>query len=87
MKKSNDNLTDNLDLERVGTLIGKKIKDRRKKNGVSRAHLAEKSGISSSKISRLENGNGRLPILLYLQIATALEMSLPDIIREIENSP
>jgi transcriptional regulator with XRE-family HTH domain len=69
----------------AGKLFGEKIKNYRSQNGLSRAKLAQQSGVSISQISRLENGNGSSSMLICLRLAAALEIKLSDMLREIEN--
>lgn len=62
----------NLDM----TLIGKRIKDRRKELNLTQTDIKAMAGISSGNMSEIENGN-RLPAASTLmQLASALQCSV-----------
>lgn len=64
-------------------MIGKKIKEFRKKNNLTMRELAEKSSISASYISDLENMRNKKPSLDVLsKIADALNISVSELIGE-----
>lgn len=64
-------------------MIGKKIKEFRKKNNLTMRELAEKSSISASYISDLENMRNKKPSLDVLsKIADALDISVSELIGE-----
>ncbi|MEX6397367.1 helix-turn-helix domain-containing protein [Providencia hangzhouensis] len=46
----------------IHTIIGIKIKNRRKELGLSGANLADKLNLSQQQISRYENGINKIPI-------------------------
>ncbi|ENU1227070.1 helix-turn-helix domain-containing protein [Providencia rettgeri] len=56
----------------IHTIIGIKIKNRRKELGLSGANLAEKLNLSQQQISRYENGINKIPINHLVDIAEAL---------------
>lgn len=62
--------------------IGEMIKTARNNKGWSMAQLAEKSGISSSLISDLENNKGKVPnIFTLISIARALNLADDEFIK------
>jgi transcriptional regulator with XRE-family HTH domain len=69
---------------RTAVLISSKLRMRRQESGLSVANLAMISGISISKIRRMEKGSGTPTMLVCLKLANALEANLADIIREAE---
>ncbi|ENG4183588.1 helix-turn-helix domain-containing protein [Providencia hangzhouensis] len=56
----------------IHTLIGIKIKNRRKELGLSGANLANKLNLSQQQISRYENGINKIPINHLVDIAEVL---------------
>ncbi|WP_082038843.1 helix-turn-helix domain-containing protein [Vibrio rotiferianus] len=61
----------------VGTasiVVGKKIKEIRKKKSLTIEDLSEKSGVSVGHISRLENGKKSPTISTLEKLATALDV-------------
>jgi len=65
--------------------IGQNIKKKRQESGLTLKALSEKSGISSSMISKIENCQTCPPISTYGRIASALKVSLGDIIQNNAN--
>ncbi len=64
------------------TSIGRYIADIRNEKGISQRELAEKSGISNTEVSRLENGKRINPSPATLKaIANALEISYADLMK------
>ena len=67
-------------------MIGKKIKEFRKKNNLTIRELAKKSSVSASYISDLESVGKKKPSLDVLsKIATALNISVSELIEENSN--
>ena len=63
--------------------MGDKIKKRRKKLGMSMADLAEKTGLSTTYISNLENNNRNNPSKEAMdKIAYALKSTVPQLFYE-----
>lgn len=56
----------------IHTIIGIKIKNRRKELGLSGSNLANKLNLSQQQISRYENGINKIPINHLVDIAEAL---------------
>lgn len=62
-------------------MLGVKIKSARESKNMSIYELANKSGLSDSYLSRLENGQRKDPsISTVIKIVTALEISINDFI-------
>lgn len=63
-------------------MLGNRIKGVRKSKNMSIYELASKSGLSDSYLGRLENGKRKDPsISTVIKIATALEISIEDLIK------
>jgi XRE family aerobic/anaerobic benzoate catabolism transcriptional regulator len=62
--------------------LGDKLRDARAKRGQSRRLLAVESGVSERYLAQLEAGQGNVSILLLRQIATALDLSLTELLAE-----
>ena len=61
--------------------LGQKIKQFREETGLSLNGLAEKSGISKSYLSQLENGTSKQPsAAILLKIASALGITIADLL-------
>jgi transcriptional regulator with XRE-family HTH domain len=56
--------------------LGKKIRDYRKKLGLTQEMLAEKSGLSSKYIQFIENGRRRPSLKVVYKIARILEVDV-----------
>ena len=63
-------------------IIGDRIRNQRKSNGLSQGQLSELSGVSVSMISKIEKGLSLPPISTYANIARALGLSLSQIVAE-----
>ena len=61
--------------------IGKNIRSFRKKSGMSQIDLAVAVGIDRSYLSEIENGHRNFTIMLLQNIATALSISLEDLLK------
>ncbi len=55
--------------------IGKRIKDARKKSGLSQEQLAEKVWISTTHMSHIESGSTKLSLVVLADIAAVLGVS------------
>lgn len=60
--------------------IGKKIRVLRWKRGLSQEQLAEKVWISTTHMSHIETGSTKLSLPVLVDIATALDVSVNDIL-------
>lgn len=56
--------------------IGKKIREIRKKQGISQMALAEKLGLSFQQIQKYEKGISKISVSRLFQIADALNVSI-----------
>jgi len=61
------------------TLIGLRIKELRKKSGVSQEKLAERSEISVNHLSNIEQGKENPTLDTFLRISSALDVKLHDL--------
>jgi len=62
-------------------MLGKRIKEFRKKKGWSQQKLAEKSGLSFNTITRIEQGIGDSPTLkTLLKLSEVLEIGLDELV-------
>lgn len=64
----------------VLSLIGPRLRELRRKRGVTLAHLAETTGISESTLSRLESGGRKPNLELLLPLARAYAVPLDEIV-------
>lgn len=62
-------------------LIGDRVREQRKRKGLSQEQLGAMIGFSQSKISKIENGNSDSLSDLRL-LAAALDVKLEDLVRE-----
>ena len=62
--------------------LGARVRDTRARLNMSRKALAASSGVSERYLAQLEGGQGNISILLLRQVAQALSLSLPDLLRE-----
>ena len=60
--------------------LGKRIRDIRKKQGLTQALLAEKSGVEPSNVSHIERAATKLSLPTLVSIANALEVSLDELV-------
>lgn len=62
--------------EKLYTLIGKNIKQLRKKHGMTQEQLAELVDTDQKQISKIESGQTRARLTTYLHIANAFGVSI-----------
>jgi len=62
--------------------LGARVRDTRARLNMSRKTLAAASGVSERYLAQLEGGHGNISILLLRQVAQALALALPDLLRE-----
>jgi len=62
--------------------LGARVRDTRARLNMSRKSLAAASGVSERYLAQLEGGHGNISILLLRQVAHALSLALPDLLRE-----
>lgn len=61
--------------------LGNRIKELRKKKGFSQERLSEKADISSKYLGEIERGRVNISALVLYNLATALEVSVSDLIQ------
>lgn len=59
--------------------MGKRVKDIRKRKGITQERLAELTGLSSAHISNIENAHTKVSLSSVVSIANALQISLDEI--------
>src|SRR5947209_13796938 len=69
----------NSDLLKV---LGDRVRQARARRGMTRKSLARDSGVSERYLAQIETGQGNISILLLLQIARALDLPAPELVRE-----
>jgi len=62
------------------TMIGKRIKEKRKQRGLTQAVLAEMSGVEPSNISHIERAATKLSLPTLVSIANALQVSADELL-------
>ncbi len=65
--------------------IGQKIRYHRKQRAMSQEQLAEMSGISVTHMSHIETGNTKLSLAVFVDIATALNVSANSLLFDNDN--
>src|SRR5713226_151223 len=63
-------------------VLGDRVREARARRGMARKLLARDSGVSERYLAQLETGKGNVSILLLRQIATALNLSLTELLAE-----
>jgi len=66
--------------------IGQKIKEIRKKKGISQMGLAEKVGLSFQQIQKYEKGTSKISVSRLFQIAEALGVDIHTFFEKPQNS-
>ncbi|WP_235698748.1 helix-turn-helix domain-containing protein [Clostridioides difficile] len=72
-----------MDLDKIYIIIGKRIKNFRKKLGYSQKTLAERVGVAYTYIGQIERGEKNASFHSLLKIANALEMPLEILLENI----
>ena len=78
MDRHNDQFTPKLDY----AAIGRRIRDARKKLGMTQEKLAELTGLSVPHVSNIENGKTKLSLPTLVMIANVLESSLDALVHD-----
>ncbi|WP_294468170.1 helix-turn-helix transcriptional regulator [uncultured Anaerofustis sp.] len=60
--------------------LGKRLKDKRKKQGLTQEKLAEYVNLSVSHLSHIENGNEKTSLQTIVNIANILNISLDELL-------
>ena len=66
-------------MELIEVLIGKRIKEQRKKNKLTQEQLSEKLGISKNHLSAIERGVYRVQIETLVMIINSLDCTADDL--------
>jgi transcriptional regulator with XRE-family HTH domain len=66
--------------------IGQKIKEFRKRYGISQIELAERIGISFQQIQKYEKGATRISVMRLQQISEAFDVKITDFIEQREKN-
>lgn len=64
------------------TYIAKKIREARKKNGLTQEELAERADIGTKQISRIEIGQFYPSLITFFRIADILNLDLSDFVTQ-----
>jgi transcriptional regulator with XRE-family HTH domain len=67
-------------------LIGLRIKEIRKRRGITQAQLAEMTDLSVPYISYLENGKKKISLETLIRMCNALEVTLDDLLAGVQTS-
>jgi len=70
------------DINKVEKLVAKKIHDARSQKGLTLAQLSERTGISISMLSKIENAKVSSPVSTYAKISKALEFPMGKLFSE-----
>ncbi len=68
-------------------LLGRSIKEYRKKQKLTQAEFAKKAGLHRSYIGSIERGERNISFLKMLQISAVLETKVFDVISFLKNYP
>lgn len=71
----------------MNELLGSRIKLLRTANGMTQEQLAEALGISRQKFARIENGNNSITLDILSKIAEALDVTVNDITKVLDEEP
>lgn len=63
--------------------IGQRIRKRRKARNMSQEELAGRIGISVTHMSHIETGNTKLSLPVLVQLASALEVRIDDLLYDV----
>jgi transcriptional regulator with XRE-family HTH domain len=66
-------------------LLLSSIEKARKKSGLTQADVANKLGKHQSYIAKIENGERRIDLIEFLEIANLISLNPHDVIQNIEN--
>ncbi|MGQ9495497.1 MAG: helix-turn-helix transcriptional regulator [Thermoanaerobaculaceae bacterium] len=74
-------------LRQGGSLkVGQLIREHRRRRHLTQADLSRQIGISQSELSRIENGEYRVPLDLLFRILRAFEMNLGEFFGELNQN-
>lgn len=61
--------------------FGEKVREERKKKGLSQEQLAEKAGVHRTYVGMIERGEKNITLENIEKISNALRVSIPDLLR------
>lgn len=65
--------------------MGKRVRETRERRGMSRRALSESAGVSERYLAQLEAGEGNASVVLLRRVASALNVSLTDLVGDNES--
>ena len=71
-------------MSEISTIVGHRIRDRRKKLGMTQEELAHLSGCSYNYIGQLERGEKNATVKKLAQISRALDYPLSELFEQVE---
>lgn len=71
-------------MEKIEQIFGKTIRTQRTRKGLSQEDFADQAGIHRTYVSSIELGKVQISIRIAQQLATALEVPLSQIFKEVE---
>ncbi len=74
-------------MSQINQQIGHKIKDKRKKLGITQANLSKKLSISPTYLNLMESGKRKIDLDLLLKIANELNVDVSDISKKNGHKP
>jgi XRE family aerobic/anaerobic benzoate catabolism transcriptional regulator len=66
--------------------LGERVRSARARSGMTRRDLSSESGVSERYLAHLEGGHGNISVLLLQKVASALNLSLADLLIEQEQA-
>lgn len=66
--------------EKILKKLGKKLKEIRKKKGITQESLAEKVNIHQTYVGKLETGKSNPSFLMLYKISKVLDVKLPELL-------
>jgi len=68
------------EISHAGELLGERIRDLRKKRGLTQIDLAERTGLPQSHVSEVERGMSLPNVVTLLRLAIALDCKVTDLV-------
>ena len=73
-------------MSEIDIQIGNKIRNKRRKLGITQAHFSKKLSISPSYLNLMESGKRKISMDLLIKIANELNVNLSDISKKTDTS-
>ena len=73
-------------MSEIDIQIGNKIRNKRRKLGITQAHFSKKLSISPSYLNLMESGKRKISMDLLIEIANELNVNLSDISKKTDTS-